>query len=285
MAISNFVPEIWSANLLTALRATARYTQAGVINRNYEGDIARAGDTVHITSFSDPSIADYTKASTTITYPALTDATRALIIDQAKFWSFSVDDIDTRQALDGFVAEVTRGAASGLSLEADSYVADLMVAAVDGDPANDLGSETVGASAGDAYELLVELRTVLTRAEVPADGRFVIVPPEFYGVLLKDNRFIDASASANSGTLRNGVVGRAAGFNVIEGTTVPETSGGAYQVIAGHPIATTFAEQIVKTEAIRLERRFEDGVRGLHVYGGKVIRPEALALATVTVSS
>jgi len=284
MAIQNFVPEYWSAKLLTALRATARYTQAGVINRNYEGEISQAGDTVHITSFSDPTIGDYTKGSTTIAYPALTDATRALIIDQAKYWSFSVDDIDKRQALDGFIPEATRGAASGLSLAADEYVSGLMVAAAEG-TTNDLGAETVGSSDGDAYELLVELRTVLTRAEVPADGRFVIVPPEFYGVLLKDQRFIDASASADAGTLRNGVVGRAAGFNVIEGTTVPETSGGAFQVIAGHSIATTYAEQIVKTEAIRLERRFEDGVRGLHVYGGKVVRPEALALATVTVSA
>lgn len=284
MAINNFVPEIWSANLLKALRAKAKYTQAGVINRNYEGDIAQAGDTVHITSFADPSIADYTKGSTTISYPALTDATRALIIDQAKYWSFSVDDIDKRQALSGFVAEVTAGAASGLSLEADSYVADLMVAAVDG-TGNDLGAETVGSSAGDAYDLLVEFRTTLTRSEVPADGRFVIVPPEFYGVLLKDDRFVRADASGTTSGLRNGVVGRAAGFDVIEGTTVPETSGNAYQVIAGHSIATTYAEQIVKTEAIRLERRFEDGLRGLHVYGGKVLRPEALSLATVTVSA
>jgi len=283
MAIVNFVPEVWSANLLKALRARARYTQAGVINRNYEGDIARAGDTVHITSFSDPTIADYTKASTTITYPVLTDATRALIIDQAKFWSFSVDDIDTRQALSGFVQEVTAGAASGLQLAADAYIAGLMVAGVD--VGNDLGAVTVGAAAGDAYELLVELRTTLTRSEVPADGRWALVPPEFYGVLLKDDRFIRQDASGTTEGLRNGIVGRAAGFDIIEGTTVPETSGGAYEVIAGHPIATTFAEQIVKTEAIRLERRFEDGVRGLHVYGGKVVRGEALALATVTVTA
>lgn len=284
MAITRFVPEIWSANLLKALRQKAVYTQAGVINRNYEGDIARAGDTVHITNFADPSIADYTKGSTTIAYPALTDDTRALVIDQAKYWSFSVDDIDTRQALSGFVAEVTSGAANGLALEADEHISDLMVAAVDSSD-NDLGSKTVGSTAGDAYELLVDLRSKLTRAEVPAEGRWVVVPPEFYGVLLQDQRFIDASASGTTESLRNGVVGRAAGFTVIEGTTVPETSAGAYQVLAGHGIATTYAEQIVKTEAIRLERRFEDGVRGLHLYGAKVIRPTALAMATVTVSA
>src|SRR5690606_8934238 len=132
MAINNFKPEYWSAKLLLALRATARYTQAGVINRDYEGEISQAGDTVHITSFGDPTIDDYTVASTTITYPALSDATRALIVDQAKYWSFSVDDIDKRQALDGFTSAATQGAASGLSLAADEYLSGLMVTAVDG---------------------------------------------------------------------------------------------------------------------------------------------------------
>lgn len=282
MAITNFVPEIWSANLLENLRAKARYTQSGVINRNYEGDIRYAGDTVNITSFSDPTVGSYTKGSTTISYPELTDGTRALVINQANFWSFSVDDIDKRQALDGFMSEVTAGAATALQLEADSHVAGLMVSGTDA--GNQMGAETVGSTAGDAYELLVELRTILTRAEVPADDRWVIVPPEFYGVLLKDSRFIDASASGTTEALRNGIVGKAAGFTVIEGTTVPETSGGAFEVIAGHPIATTYAEQILETEAIRLERRFEDGLRGLHVFGAKVIRPTALATATVTVS-
>lgn len=284
MAISNFVPEIWSANLLKALDETAIYTQRGVVNRDYEGEISRAGDTVHITSVQDVNVAPYVKASTTLTYPALTDATRALIIDQAQSWDFSVDDIDTRQALPGLVQEATRRAAINLQLVADAFASDLMVTAADGG-SNDLGSETVGSASGDAYDLLVELRTLLTRSLVPSTGRWVVVPPEYYGVLLKDDRFIRLDASGTTAGLRNGVVGRAAGFDVIEGTTVPETSGGVFSVIAGHPIATTYAEQILKTEAIRLERRFEDAVRGLHVYGAKVVRPEALALADVTVSA
>jgi hypothetical protein len=284
MAISNFVPEIWSANLLKALDETAVYTQAGVINRDYEGDIARAGDTVHITSIADVNVNPYTKGSSTLTYPVLTDATRALVVDQSDEFDFSVDDIDKRQALPGLVQEASRRAAINLQLTAEEYVSGLMVTEIDGG-SNDLGAETVGSSEGDAYDLLVELRTVLTRALIPATGRWVAVPPEFYGVLLKDDRFIRLDASGTTEGLRNGVVGRAAGFTVIEGTTVPETSGGAYQVIAGHPIATTYAEQINSVEALRLERRFEDAVRGLHLYGGKVVRPEALALATVTVSA
>ena len=279
MAITNFIPEIWDASLLKALRNQLTYAQAGVINRNYEGDIARAGDTVHITSFADPSTREYTKY-TTITYDQLTDDSQTLVIDQARYWAITVDDIDTRQALPGFIDETTTGAAYNLRADADSFVADLMVAGVDS--GNELGAVTVDGD-GEAYDLLVEFRTLLTRSNTPSDGRFVIVPPEFYAWLLKDDRFIRLDASGTTAGLRNGVVGRAAGFDVIESNVVPETSGGGFEVVAGHSIATTYADNLVKTEALRLEGYFGDGIRGLHVYGAKVIRPENLASAVVTV--
>lgn len=281
MAITNFIPEIWDASLLKALRNQLSYAQAGVINRNYEGAITRAGDTVHITNFIDPSTRAYSKY-TNITYDQLTDDTQTLVIDQARYWAITVDDIDKRQALPGFIDETTTGAAYNLRADADTHVAGLMVAGVD--PDNALGAVTVGSSAGDAYEMLVELRTRLTRSNTPSEGRFVIVPPEFYAVLLLDDRFIRQDASGTTEGLRNGVVGRAAGFTVVESNVVPETSDGEFEVVAGHSIATTYADNLVKTEALRLEGYFGDGIRGLHVYGAKVIRPKNLASATVSVS-
>ena len=281
MAITNFIPEIWSASLLENLRDNLVYGAAPIVNRNYEGDIARAGDTVHITSFVDPAVRDYTKNGT-ITWDVLTDAGQTLVVDQADYFAFKVDDIDKRQAIDGFVAETTRGASYNLAAEADSYVAGLLVAGVDGD--NDLGDVTVGATAGDAYDAIVDLRTALTRSKTPDQGRWLVVPPEMYGVLLKDDRFIRADAAGTTEGLRNGFVGRAAGFDIYESNTVPGDNTDGFSVLAGHSMATTFAEQIASTEALRLETTFGDGVRGLHLYGAKVIRPEQLALATVTVS-
>ena len=280
MAITNFIPEVWSAALLKALRDRLTYAQAGVINRNYEGDIARAGDTVHITSFTDPSVRDYTKNGT-ITWDTLTDSGQTLVVDQADYFAFKVDDIDKRQALSGFVEETTTGASYNLAAEADEYVSGLMVAGA----TNDLGAVTVSSSDPDAYELLVGLRTALTRSNTPADGRFVVVPPELYAVLLKDDRFIRYDASNTEGGLRNGIVGRAAGFDVIESNVVPSTGTETvvFDVVAGHGIATTFAEQIASTEAMRLENTFGDGVRGLHLYGAKVVRGANLAKAQVTV--
>lgn len=280
MAITNFIPEVWSAALLKALRDRLTYAQAGVINRNYEGDIARAGDTVHITNFTDPSVRDYTKNGT-ITWDTLTDDGQTLVVDQADYFAFKVDDIDKRQALSGFVEETTTGASYNLAAKADEYVSGLMVAGA----TNDLGAVTVSSSDPDAYELLVGLRTALTRSNTPADGRFVVVPPELYAVLLKDDRFIRYDASNTEGGLRNGIVGRAAGFDVIESNVVPSTGTETvvFDVVAGHGIATTFAEQIASTEAMRLENTFGDGVRGLHLYGAKVTRGANLAKAQVTV--
>lgn len=280
MAITNFIPEIWASSLLVNLRNNLVYGQMGVINRNYEGEIAVAGDTVHITSFVDPSTREYVRNSTTVTYDALTDGTRALVIDQARYFGFAVDDLDRRQALPGFVAETTLGASYNLAADADAFLAGEMVDDVD--PGNELGSVTIS-EPGDAYDLLVDLRTTLTRTNTPMPGRWAVVPPEMYAQLLRDDRFIRADAAGTTAGLRNGQVGRAAGFDVIEANTVPEDSG-VYTVIAGHGIATTYAEQITDTESLRLETQFGDGVRGLHLYGAKVVRPANLATAEVEVT-
>ncbi|HET9499497.1 MAG TPA: P22 phage major capsid protein family protein [Marmoricola sp.] len=284
MAISNFRPTIWSASLLTNLRDQLVY--GGLCNRNYEGDIANAGDKVNITSFTDPSTRAYTKNGT-ISWDLLTDATQQLVIDQSDYFAFKVDDIDRRQALGGFIEETTLGAAYNLAADSDTYVAGLMSAGA----GTDLGDDAISTATG-AYDLLVELRTALTRSKTPSMGRWVVVPPEMYAKLLQDDRFIRADASGTTSGLRNGQVGRAAGFDVIESNTVPDADAdGAgtgtaleYTVIAGHAMATTFAQQISKVKAVDLQDTFGEGVKGLHLYGAKVVRGDQLAKATVTVS-
>lgn len=281
MAIVNFIPEVWSRLILANLRSSLVFGQAGIINRDYEGDIANAGDTVHIISFTDPAVRDYTK-NTDISWDLLTDAERALVVDQADYFAFTVDDVDRRQAMPGFVAAASRGAAYNLASEADAYIASVMYAAVNATD-NDLGAFTADVSDQTAYNLFVSMRTTLNRDNVPVQGRWAIVPPELTGALLKDPRFIDASQSGSTAALRNGEVGRIAGFDVFESNETPDPTASTFAVIAGHPIATTYAEQINDTEAIRLQDQFGDGIRGLHLYGAKVVRPEALVMASVTV--
>lgn len=285
MAVDNFVPEIWTAELLTALRDSLVYGQAGVINRDYEGTISQYGDTVHVTTIADPTVAAYTPHSTTLTYAALSDTDQTLVVDQAESFAFGVEDIERKQAMPGFVEDASRSAAYKIAEAIDDYVADTLYAAVNG-TGNDLGAKTADISDNTAYNLLVDLRSTLARDSVPDSGRWVIVPPEFYAALLQDSRFINASASADGGqALRNAFVGRAAGFDVYESNRTPDPTASLYAVIAGHPWACTFATQINKVEAIRLEGSFSDGVRGLALYGAKVLRPTCLAMATVTVQA
>lgn len=283
MAITQFVPEIWSPLILRNLRNSLIY--GSLCNRDYEGDIAQAGDTVHITSFTDPAVRSYTKNSD-ISWDLLADGTRALIIDQGDYFAFTVDDIDRRQALPGFVAKASQGAAYNLAAEVDSYVSGLMVAAVNNPlGGNDLGAYTVDISDNTGYALFVNLRKQLKKSNVPMTGLWAVVSPEIYAALLQDVRFIRANEAGTDQGLREGFVGRIAGFDVYESNTVPQPTSGVYHVLAGSNMATTFADQILETEAIRLQDQFGDGVRGLHVYGAKVVYPTALALASVTVQA
>jgi hypothetical protein len=282
--ISNFIPEIWSSQILVQLRKALVY--GAVCNRDYEGEIAVAGDTVHITNFSDPTVRDYTPESN-ITVDSITDDTRALTVDQKKYFAFDVDDVNRRQALPGWVAEVTSRGAYKLLDTVDSFLAGAMYDGVNG-TANDIGGITADVSDNTGYGLvLVALRTALNRANVPKSGRWIVLPPELAAAFLQDNRFINAAASGDQSNvaLRDGAIGRALGFDIYESNNVPTETVGVYSVIAGHPMATTFAEQILETEAVRRELRFGDLVKALHVYGAKVVRPEALALASVTVQA
>jgi hypothetical protein len=283
VSISNFVPEIWSSEILVNLRNALVY--GALCNRDYEGDIAEAGDTVHITSFGAPTISSYSKY-TPLNYEQLSDDTRALTIDQQKSFSFAVDDIDKRQALGGFVGQAMSDAAHGLAEVTDIYLAGVMKAAIDGG-AQDLGAITIDISNANAYgDVLVAMRTKLNRSKCPKMGRWAVVPPEVYAALLQDSRFVDASQAADSGrALREGAVGRVVGFDIFESNNVPTDTTATWNVIAGHPLATTYAEQIIETEALRLQDYFGDGLRGLHVYGSKVVRTECLAMASCVVQA
>lgn len=282
MAITNFIPEIWAAQLLSSLKKTLIYAGPGVVNRDYEGEVANQGDTVRITSISRPTIATYAKNATTITAETLTDAQRVLVVDQAKYFAFEVDDIDKRQAANGgaLMSEAAQEAAYGLGDVIDQYVAGFYTSA---DAGNAIGTTAV-TTAAIAYTQLVALRTKLNQANVPTAGRFVIVPPWYEGLLLDNDRFVRQDAAGTTEGLRNGAVGRAAGFDILVSNNVPIITGDDYAVMAGHPSAISFAEQISKVEAYRPESHFSDALKGLSLYGAKVVRPTCLAVLTASIT-
>ncbi|MFH8369191.1 N4-gp56 family major capsid protein [Streptomyces sp. NPDC018031] len=283
MAISAFKPEIWNADLLVTLEKSLVYAAPGVVNRDYEGDISQYGDTVHITSLADPTVGTYTP-HTDITIEDVDDSDTALLIDQAKYFAFEVDDVEKRQARNGgaVLTEQARKAAYKLRDVADQYVAGLMAAGVD---AGNLVAEQTLASPSDAYDLLVDLGVILDNDNVPFENRWAVVTPAFHGLLLKDSRFVAAGDAAGAATRANGMVGEAAGFTIRKSNNSPNGpgAGAGKLVIAGYSGAVTYAEQINKTEATRKEKGFADIVKGLHLYGAKVIRPTGLAAADVII--
>ncbi len=280
MAVTAFIPEVFSADLLVNLEKALVYGAPGVVNRNYEGEISQYGDTVHITSLADPTIGTYT-AHTDIVTEQVSDSAQTLLINQAKYFSFEVDDIEKRQARGDVMSEQARKAAYRLRDVADQYIASVMAAGVD---AGNIVAEST-ATASNAYDKLVDLAVILDEDNVPTEGRFVVITPKFHGLLLKDSRFIAAGDAAGSSVRANGMVGEAAGFSVRKSNNVPDGPGvGAGKlIIAGSDIATTYAEQINTSEADRMEKRFADLIKGLHLYGTKVVRPTALAAADVII--
>lgn len=274
MAITNFVPDIWSARLLTSLKGALVYGGPGVVNRDYQGEITAYGDSVKITSISRPTISTYT-AHSDITFEDVDDATRSLLINQAKSFSFEIDDIEAAQARGTVMNEAAAEAAYGLRDVADAYIAAQMAADVDSGNELSAVNMTTGALANSA---LIDLKVVLDEADVPAEGRWVVIPPSIHGLLLTVDNFVSVDKSGSQSGLRNGQVGRAYGFDVLLSNQTPDSDvGTGNKIIAGHPIAGTYAEQVAKTEAVRLEKRFADGLKGLHLYGFKVVRPTALA--------
>ncbi|MFJ2707845.1 P22 phage major capsid protein family protein [Streptomyces sp. NPDC087428] len=283
MSVRNFVPEIWSSRLLVAVRKNLIYAGPTVVNRDYEGDISEAGDTVRITSVSRPAVGTYVPGTTVITPEKLTTGQRTLVVDQSKYWAFSIDDVDARQAKGGLVPQAMSEAAYALADTVDQYVAGMYTQIQTGNFLNVQGSPIdTYTTPTDAYDkVLVPLRTRLTRANVPTAGRYAIVSAEFYASLLLDSRFIKVNESGTSDGLRNGMVGRAAGFDIYESNNIPNPTGDTQVVTAGTNAAITFAEQINKTEAYRPESSFSDAVKGLALYGAKLVRPDHMAAAFI----
>ncbi len=299
MSVQNFIPTVWAGNILRALDTALVYPQ--LMNRDYEGDIETAGDTVKINMIGDVAVFTYSKNQDMSSPESLTDAQLTLRVDQSKAFNFAVDDVDAVQTKPKVMDEAARRAAYGLRKVTDSFCAGLYTDIASGNFIGSDASPITGTwtTAGTLfYDRLVDLGALLDTNDIPDDGRFVVIPPWAEGYLLKDSRFVGFGTAENIALLfggfpgeqqtqpNNGVgpgarpIGRAAGFDLYKSNQVPNTSATKYKIIAGHPMAWAFADQILSVEAYRVEKRFADGLKGLHVYGGKVVRPNALALLT-----
>lgn len=274
MAVTTFIPELWSARLLYALEKS--HVATNLVNRNYQGMITNVGDTVHINSIGAITVKDYTKNTDMDAPEALTTTDQSLVINQAKSFNFQVDDVDNVQAAGDLVDTAMGRAAYALADVSDAFLLKTIAGGAATGNIVGAASAPIALTGSNVYENIVKLRTKLDKANVPNTGRTLAVPPEVYALLLLDDRFAKSDAAAGQNALLNGEVGRVAGFtvfmsnNVNTGTGTDTGKTPYFEVTAQVETATTYAEQIIKTEAYRMEKRFADGVKGLHVYGAKV---------------
>lgn len=263
MAIDNFIPEIWSAGVTTAFQKAQ--VVIPTLNTNYTGE-ARRGNTVHIIGATTPTIVDYAAEGRTIDAEALSDTSVDLLIDQEKAFSFLVDDVDKVQAAGSFDAW-TAAAGGALAEDAEAYVLAQMISGA-GTNLNTGGSAVVIDTADEALTALRAIRTQLTKNKVPAADRYVAVNPAFADLIVA--KLSDVAAAGSAGELRNGVVGSIYGLTVLETPLFAEAT---KPVAVGYHAATVaFVSQIDDTESLRAQSSFSDIVRGLHVFGSKVVR-------------
>jgi len=267
--VQQFIPEIWNTNVLRAEQK--RLVFAGLANRNYQGDITSFGDTVKIPQVGDVTVNTYTKNSTSaISYQFAEDGQEILQIDQASYWAVRADDIDEVQSNIDFVSALTQQAGYKLADSIDSYLAGLYTQASLSVQSTILGSTNVEA-------ILLQLGQTMDEANADSDGRFLIAPP---WMIREISEAGITSLTDNTAMWQNGFMDRALGFNIYMSNNVSKAStSGEYRMLAGiQGVSLTFAEQIIKTEALRSEDHFTNYVRGLNVYGAKVIKPDVTAV-------
>jgi N4-gp56 family major capsid protein len=267
MAITHFIPALWEAKMLERWENEKVFAQ--LLDRHYEG-IATKGNTVHISGVVKPAIKDYKAAGRTTSADAITDTGVDLLIDQEKNFDFYVDDIDAVQAA-GSLADYTDAAGDALVEDADQFIANMLF--VNGT----LMPYTAPTTGDDAFNVFRLANKMLTKNKVPRTGRVAAINPEFAALLLgADSKLTAVDTSGDNDGLRNGTIGQLLRFRVVESNNTPNDD--HPQAAFFHPQAAAYVSQIDKVEALRADNRIADRMRGLHVYGGKVVRKEGVLI-------
>lgn len=272
MAITHFIPTVWSENLTNAL--DKQYVAVANCNRDFEGEIRGKGDRVKICGLTEVTVFDYTKNTDfELMVEELTDVSKTLVIDQAKGFNFQLDDVDKIQTSPKLMANAMKIAASNLANQADQYIFSLYGEA----------GETIASSdttVDNVIDLIIDARTKLMQNNVSDAGDIVIeVTPTIAALILKSKMAI----SNSDDVLETGCIGNIAGCKVYVSNNVVNFDG-AHKCLARTKRAIAFAEQLSEVEAYRPEKRFADAVKGLHLYGAKVIYPSEMVLLDLTVN-
>ena len=297
-ANSFFLPKVYSKQVLNFFRKAS--VAEAITNTDYAGEISGFGDTVRI--IKEPTITVYQyERGQDVTQTKLTDQEVTLVVDTANAFKFIVDDIETNMSHVNFRDVATSSAAYALRDAFDEGVIATMFSGVSSsspdhvlgsDNATDLAAGTFdgtgnldigfGTSEHDPIDVMAHMARLLDEQNVPEEGRWFLASPDFYEQLAQSSsKLLSVDYNAGQGSIRNGLVssGKLRGFNMYKSNNIASTTNAAGKCLAGHISSTATAQTITSTEVIRDPSSFGDIVRGLHVYGSKVLRGEALVSA------
>ena len=285
MALEGFRPTIWSKNFITNIEKALVYKN--VVNTDYEGDIAGGAKSVKINELGDITINDYTE-DTDITVQTLTDAQKELVIDQKKYFAFNIDDVLKAQSNVTLMEKAMEKAAFNMADVIDKHIAGLYLGA--GVATANMGTNTTDLdiyATGDGHDQTISVFTNASRyldeANAPTMGRWVVIPPWLHQYL-KQAQIIDNAEGGIKGgdttAFGNGFIGNTLGFNIYASNNVSSSSASAdFRVMFGTEDAISYAGQITKIATAEVEKQFGTMVKGLFVYGAKVVRPDHLLTA------
>lgn len=295
----NFIPQIWSGKIIENFYDAT--VLAAISNTAYEGEIRKEGDTVNIRTTPDITIREYVKGQTLIVENP--DKPRIqLVIDKGEYFACVEDDVDKIQSDVALMDLWSKDASERMKIHIDTRVlTDILpsVAATNrgltagrisgsfnlGVTGTPLVVTKDGASATTAVvDLLVDLGTVLDEANAPEQDRYVVIPAKMAG-MIKKSELKDAALSGDGVSIaRNGRLGMIDRFTLYVSHNLLRSGSGVntiFNVVAGHKMGLTFASQMTNMETIRSTTTFGNIIRGLQVYGYRVVQPLALAQAVV----
>ena len=297
---SFFLPSIYSKKVLNFFRKAS--VVEAITNTDYAGEISAYGDSVKIIKEPTITVYDYTRGSDT-TSTKLTDQEITLVVDSAKAFKFIVDDIESNMSHVNFKEVASSSAAYSLKDAYDAAVLTTMFAGVSASAPDHVigadaavgtggvGSTTTSVDLGSASEvdpldLMARMARLLDDQSVPEENRWFVASPDFYEELSQSgSKLLSVDFNAGQGSIRNGLVssGKLRGFDMYKSNNVPSVSTATGQCLGGHMSSTATANTILSTEVIRDPSSFGDIVRGLHVYGAKVLRDDAMVKAIYTI--
>jgi len=273
MAITNFIPTVWSEMLQTQL--DREYIGVRNCSRDFEGEIKEKGASVRIGRIGNIAVFDYTKDTDMSSPQTLSDSAKVLTIDQAKAFNFQIDDVDKVQSQPKLMEAAMAQAAAALADVADKYVYSLYAEA---DSANILTYDDVVSE--EMLNIIINARKRLLKNNVNSNIPTALeVSPEVAAMIMSAKIL---GASDNTEVYENGSLGKFIGFDVYVSPNIAKDSEGRHQCIARTKRAVAFAEQLNEVEAYRPESRFADAVKGLHLYGAKIVYPDEYVVLDIS---